>query len=74
MVTVRDEEPAAVSDEGVNTALEPISGRLQAFKTTLDGNVPDADNVTVSAGLVLLVWNRETGRTRVVVATLTAIL
>ena len=74
MVTVRDEEPAAVSDEGVNTALEPISGRLQAFKATLDGNVPDADNVTVSAGLVLLVWNRETGRTRVVVATLTAML
>src|SRR6267143_3993280 len=74
IVTVRDEDPAAVTVGGVKTALPPISGRLQAFKATLDGNVPDADNVTVSAGLVVLVWNCETGRTRVVVATLTAML
>ena len=68
------EAQAVVHGFVVNVPVEPISGRLQAFSVTLAGKVPEVERVTETVDPELLVWNCETGRMIVVVATFTAML
>ena len=68
------EAQAAIHGFVANVPVEPINGRLQAFNETLVGKVPEVDRVTDTEDPELFVWNCETGRMIVVVATLTAML